>query len=124
MNYFCQRLKLPIRVINQGRNLFLFQPGGTDSAPPSQRSHLRFPRGYISVIHAILSYKSTTVNFLVLVVLIFSQNFCTNGPFVVLSFCKVSDTMVLIFAKKSYTAGKFMEKLKNLHLVKRSGNLA
>jgi hypothetical protein len=49
------------------------------------------------------------VNFLVLVVLIFSQNFSTNGPYVVLDFCKVSDTKVLFFAKKSYTAGKFTE---------------
>ena len=40
-------------------------------------------------------------------VLIFSQNFSTNGPYVVLNFCKVSDDMVLFFAKKSYTAGKF-----------------
>ena len=33
---------------------------------------------------------STTVIFLVLVVLIFSQNFSTNGPYVVLNFCKLS----------------------------------
>ena len=49
-------------------------------------------------------------NVLVLVVLIFSQNFSTNGPYVVLNFCKVSDTMVLFYAKNSYTAGKFMER--------------
>ena len=40
---------------------------------------------------------STTVNVSVLVVLIFSQNFSTNGAYVVLNFCKFSDTMVLIF---------------------------
>ena len=42
-------------------------------------------------------------------VLIFSQNFSTNGPcpYVVHNFCKGSDTLVLYFAKKSYTAGKF-----------------
>ena len=42
-------------------------------------------------------YIRTTVNVSVLVVLIFSQNFSTNGPYVVLNFCKFSDTMVLIF---------------------------
>ena len=47
---------------------------------------------------------STTVNSLVLVVLKFPQNFSTNGPYVVLNFCKFSDYMVLIFEKKSYTA--------------------
>ena len=41
-----------------------------------------------------------TVNVSVLVVLIFSQNFSTNGPYVVLNFCKFSDYMVLIFEKK------------------------
>ena len=46
----------------------------------------------------------TTVNVSVLVVLIFSQNFSTNGPYVVLNFCKFSDYMVLNFEKKSYTA--------------------
>ena len=46
----------------------------------------------------------TTVNISVLVVLIFSQNFSTNGPYVALNFCKFSDYMVLIFEKKSYTA--------------------
>ena len=40
---------------------------------------------------------STTVNVSVLVVLIFSQNFGTNGPYVVLNFCKFSDT---VFEKK------------------------
>ena len=50
---------------------------------------------------------STTVIFLVLVVLIFSQNFSTNGPYVVLNFCNVSDTVVLFFERKSYTDGKF-----------------
>ena len=44
-------------------------------------------------------YIRTMVNVLVLVVLIFSQNFSTNGPYVVLNFCKFSDTMVLIFWK-------------------------
>ena len=58
------------------------------------------------IVHAILPL-STTVNVLVLVVLIFSQNFSTNGPYVVLNFCKVFDTIMLLFAKKSYTAGKF-----------------
>ena len=48
-------------------------------------------------------YIRTTVNVSVLVVLIFSQNFSTNGPYVVLNFCKFSDYMVLIFEKKSYT---------------------
>ena len=62
---------------------------------------------------------STIVNFLVLIVLIFSQNFSTNGPYVVLNFCKVSETTVLFFAKKSYNAGKFTGELKNLHLVMR-----
>ena len=42
-----------------------------------------------------------------MVVLIFSQNFSTNGPYLVLKFLQVSDTMVLFFAKKSYTTGKF-----------------
>ena len=49
-------------------------------------------------------YIRTTVKVSVLVVLIFSQNFSTNGPYVVLIFCKFSDYMVLIFEKKSYTA--------------------
>ena len=49
-------------------------------------------------------YIRTTVNVSVLVVLIFSQNFSTNGPYVVLIFCKFSDYMVLIFEKKSHTA--------------------
>ena len=53
-------------------------------------------------IHALWLYK--TVNISVLVVLIFSQNFSTNGPYVVLNFCKFSDYMVLIFEKKSHTA--------------------
>ena len=44
-------------------------------------------------------YIRTTVNIPVLVVLIFSQNFSTNGPYVVLNFCKVSDYIVLIFEK-------------------------
>ena len=44
------------------------------------------------------------VNVSVLVVLIFSQNFNTNGPYVVLNFCKFSVYMVLIFEKKSYAA--------------------
>ena len=35
---------------------------------------------------------STTVNVSVLVVLIFSPNFITNGAYVVLNFCKFSDT--------------------------------
>ena len=39
------------------------------------------------------------VNVSVLVVLIFSQNFNTNGPYVVLNFCKFSVYMVLIFEK-------------------------
>ena len=30
-------------------------------------------------------------------VLIFSQNFTSNGPYVVLNFCEFSDTIVLIF---------------------------
>ena len=30
-------------------------------------------------------------------VLIFSQNFTSNGPYVVLNFCEFSDTMVVIF---------------------------
>ena len=34
----------------------------------------------------------TTVNFLVVMVLTFSQNFSSNGPYVVLNFCKFSDT--------------------------------
>ena len=29
--------------------LTLFQPGGADSALPLQRSHHKFPRGYVSV---------------------------------------------------------------------------
>ena len=49
-------------------------------------------------------YIRTTVNVSVLVVLIFSQNFSTNGPYMVLNFCKFSDHMVPIFEKKSYTA--------------------
>ena len=49
-------------------------------------------------------YIRTTVKVSVLVVLIFSQNFSTNGPYVVLIFCKFSDYMVLIFEKKSHTA--------------------
>ena len=39
----------------------------------------------------------TTVNFLLVMVLIFSQNFTSNGPYVVLNFCEFSDTMVVIF---------------------------
>ena len=42
---------------------------------------------------------STTANVSVLVVLIFSQNFSTNGPYVVLNFCKFSDTWSLFFEK-------------------------
>ena len=42
---------------------------------------------------------STTVNVSVLVVLIFSQNFSTNGAYVVLNFCKFFDIMVLILQK-------------------------
>ena len=42
---------------------------------------------------------STTVKFLVLVVLIFSQSFSTNGPYVVPNFCKFFDIMVLILQK-------------------------
>ena len=38
---------------------------------------------------------------------IFSKNFSTNGPYVVLNFCNVSDTVVLFFERKSYTDGKF-----------------
>ena len=34
----------------------------------------------------------TTVNFLVVMVLIFSQNFSSNGPYLVLDFCEFSDT--------------------------------
>ena len=34
----------------------------------------------------------------------FFQNFSTNGPNVVFNFYKLSHSMVLIFAKKSYTA--------------------
>ena len=49
-------------------------------------------------------YIRTTVNVSVLVVLIFSQNFSTNGPCVVLNFCKFSNYTVLFFEKKSYTA--------------------
>ena len=30
--------------------LTLFQPGGADSALPLQRSHHKFPRGYVSVL--------------------------------------------------------------------------
>ena len=30
--------------------LTLFQPGGADSALPLQRSHHKFPRGYVSVM--------------------------------------------------------------------------
>ena len=56
---------------------------------------------------------STKVIILVLVVLIFSQNFSTNGPYVVLNFCKGSDSLVLYFAKKSYTAGKFTAETEN-----------
>ena len=40
---------------------------------------------------------STTVNFLVLVV--FPQTFSTNGPYVLLNFCKLFDIMVLILKK-------------------------
>ena len=49
-------------------------------------------------------YIRTTVNISVVGVLTFSQNFSTNGPYVVLIFFKFSDYMVLIFEKKSYTA--------------------
>ena len=31
----------------------LFQPGRADSAPPSQRLHQKFPRGYISGIELV-----------------------------------------------------------------------
>ena len=31
-------------------SLTLFQPGGTDSAPPLQRLHQKFPLGYISAL--------------------------------------------------------------------------
>jgi hypothetical protein len=31
--------------------LTLFQPGGADSAPTSQRLHQKLPRGYISVFN-------------------------------------------------------------------------
>ena len=37
----------------------------------------------------------------------FSKNLSSNGPCVVLNFCKVSDTLVLFFEKQSYTSGKF-----------------
>ena len=33
---------------NLSDTLTLFQPGGSDSAPQSQRLHQKFPRGYIS----------------------------------------------------------------------------
>ena len=56
------------------------------------------------LIYTHYGYIRTTVNVSVLVVLIFSQNFSTNGPYVVLNFCKFSDYMVLIFEKKSHTA--------------------
>ena len=42
-------------------------------------------------------------------VLIFSQNFTSNGPYVVLNFCKFSDTMVLIFWKMSCFLSKELE---------------
>ena len=38
-------------------------------------------------------------------VLIFSQNSSSNGPYVVLNFCKLFGIIVLIFAKSSYTSG-------------------
>ena len=51
----------------------------------------------------------TTVNFLLVMVLIFSQNFTSNGPYVVLNFCEFSDTMVLIFWKMSCFLSKELE---------------
>ena len=44
-------------------------------------------------------YIRTTVNVSVLVVLTFSQNFSTNGPYVVLIFCKFSDMAMREFVK-------------------------
>ena len=52
------------------------------------------------MIHAIVTQYHlirTTVNFLLVMVLVFSQNFTSNGPFVVLNFCEFSDTTVLTF---------------------------
>ena len=74
------------------------------------KKHSSWPLRYVIFVLLCSTYTqycliSTTVNVLVLVVLIFPQNFSTNGPYVVLNFCKVSDTMVLFFAKKSYTSG-------------------
>ena len=51
----------------------------------------------------------TTVNFLLVIVLIFSQNFTSNGPYVVLNFCEFSGTMVLIFWKMSCFLSKELE---------------
>ena len=41
----------------------------------------------------------TTVIFLALMVLIFSQNFSSNGPYVVLNLCKLFDIIILFFQK-------------------------
>ena len=59
---------------------------------------------FIFFMYTHYGYIRTMVNVSVLVVLIFSQNFSTNGPYVVLIFCKFSDYMVLIFEKTSHTA--------------------
>ena len=60
----------------------------------------RFDAQVEYVCYTQYGYIRTTVNVSVLVVLTFSQNFSTNGPYVVLNFCKFSDYMVLIFEKK------------------------
>ena len=45
--------------------------------------------------------------------------FSISCPYVVLNFCKVSDTMVLFLQKNLTLLVNSLKKLKNLHLVKR-----
>ena len=55
--------------------------------------YAKFWKFFVKLIVAYPQYHliRTTVNFLVVMVLIFSQNFSSNGPYVVVNFCNFSD---------------------------------
>ena len=60
----------------------------------------------------------TTVNFLLVMVLIFSQNFTSNGPYVVLNFCEFSDTTVLIFWTSTFFGNSFSVTVRKSNIYK------
>ena len=73
--------------------------------------------------HKLLHYTQyhlirTTVNFLLVMVLIFSQNFTSNGPYVVLNFCEFSDTTVLIFWTSTFFGNSFSVTVRKSNIYK------